>query len=208
VDPLGQPAPDSDQPQEPDRRSLPVVLQGLSTSIALHRNRRTRFVIRTRGLTRRTISTSHVALRPDLRPSSKGWVSTAWSESSTTRRRTTWRVVEINFLTGCTSVLSSERARSPADLNRKALDAERARASDSQLHPHLPARRATATIREIGGVRIVDQLVRYHLNILEKRDISAGRARSRGTTSVVDGIPVLGRVAAGQPISPKSYEGT
>jgi repressor LexA len=52
--------------------------------------------------------------------------------------------------------------------------------------------------------------VRYHLNILEKEGYLSRKSKiSRGTTSVIDGIPVLGRVAAGQPIlAEESYEGT
>ena len=66
------------------------------------------------------------------------------------------------------------------------------------------------TIREIGEAFEISSTngVRYHLNILEKGGHLSRRSRiSRGTTSVSEGIPVLGRVAAGQPIlAEASYE--
>jgi repressor LexA len=66
------------------------------------------------------------------------------------------------------------------------------------------------TIREIGEAFEISSTngVRYYLNILEKGGLLSRRSRiSRGTTSVSDGIPILGRVAAGQPIlAESSYE--
>jgi repressor LexA len=68
------------------------------------------------------------------------------------------------------------------------------------------------TIREIGEAFEIASTngVRYHLNILEKEGHLSRKSKiSRGTTTVIDGIPVLGRVAAGQPIvAEESYEGT
>jgi repressor LexA len=59
------------------------------------------------------------------------------------------------------------------------------------------------TIREIGkafGIASTNG-VRYHLDILEKAGYIQRRGRiSRGTTTSAGTIPVLGRVAAGQPI--------
>jgi repressor LexA len=67
------------------------------------------------------------------------------------------------------------------------------------------------TIREIGEAFEISSTngVRYHLSILVKEGHLSRRSRiSRGTTSVADGIPILGRVAAGQPIlAEQSYEG-
>jgi repressor LexA len=68
------------------------------------------------------------------------------------------------------------------------------------------------TIREIGkafGIASTNG-VRYHLDILEKAGYLNRRSRiSRGTTTSSDSIPVLGRVAAGQPIlAEQNYEGS
>lgn len=73
------------------------------------------------------------------------------------------------------------------------------------------------TIREIGEAFGISSTngVRYHLNLLEKaghlkrksklsRGIEAG-----GTATALGGIPILGRVAAGQPIlAEESYDGS
>jgi repressor LexA len=68
------------------------------------------------------------------------------------------------------------------------------------------------TIREIGEKFQIASTngVRYHLNILQKEGHLSRRSRiSRGTTTVTEGIPVLGRVAAGQPLfAEESFEGT
>jgi repressor LexA len=68
------------------------------------------------------------------------------------------------------------------------------------------------TIREIGEAFEINSTngVRYHLNILEKAGHLSRKSRiSRGTTTASEGIPILGRVAAGQPIlAEASYEGT
>jgi len=68
------------------------------------------------------------------------------------------------------------------------------------------------TIREIGEKFQIASTngVRYHLNILQKEGHLSRRSRiSRGTTTVTEGIPVLGRVAAGRPLlAEESYEGT
>jgi repressor LexA len=68
------------------------------------------------------------------------------------------------------------------------------------------------TIREIGkafGIASTNG-VRYHLDILEKAGYIQRRGRiSRGTTTSSGAIPVLGRVAAGQPIlAEQNYDGT
>jgi repressor LexA len=67
------------------------------------------------------------------------------------------------------------------------------------------------TIREIGEAFDISSTngVRYHLSNLVKGGHLSRKGRiSRGTTSVVDGFPILGRVAAGQPIlAEESYEG-
>jgi repressor LexA len=68
------------------------------------------------------------------------------------------------------------------------------------------------TIREIGEKFEIASTngVRYHLNILQKEGHLSRRSRiSRGTTTVTEGIPVLGRVAAGRPVlAEESFEGT
>jgi repressor LexA len=68
------------------------------------------------------------------------------------------------------------------------------------------------TIREIGEKFQIASTngVRYHLNILQKEGYLSRRSRiSRGTTTVTEGIPVLGRVAAGRPVlAEESFEGT
>ena len=68
------------------------------------------------------------------------------------------------------------------------------------------------TIREIGEAFEIASTngVRYYLNLLEKGGHLSRRSRiSRGTTTVSEGIPILGRVAAGQPIlAESSYEGS
>ena len=59
------------------------------------------------------------------------------------------------------------------------------------------------TIREIGKAFGISSTngVRYHLNILEREGRLSRQSRiSRGTTTASGSIPVLGRVAAGQPI--------
>ena len=68
------------------------------------------------------------------------------------------------------------------------------------------------TIREIGkafGIASTNG-VRYHLDLLEKAGYIQRRGRiSRGTTTSSGTIPVLGRVAAGQPIlAEQNYDGT
>jgi len=68
------------------------------------------------------------------------------------------------------------------------------------------------TIREIGkafGIASTNG-VRYHLDILEKAGHIQRRGRiSRGTTTSSGAIPVLGRVAAGQPtLAEQNYDGT
>src|SRR5438132_6090237 len=68
------------------------------------------------------------------------------------------------------------------------------------------------TIREIGkafGIASTNG-VRYHLDILERAGLLNRRSRiSRGTTTASDSIPVLGRVAAGQPIlAEQNFEGS
>lgn len=68
------------------------------------------------------------------------------------------------------------------------------------------------TIREIGkafGIASTNG-VRYHLDILERGGLLHRRSRiSRGTTTASDSIPVLGRVAAGQPIlAEQNFEGS
>jgi repressor LexA len=68
------------------------------------------------------------------------------------------------------------------------------------------------TIREIGERFQIASTngVRYHLNILQKEGHLSRRSRiSRGTTTVTEGIPVLGRVAAGKPVfAEESYQGS
>jgi repressor LexA len=68
------------------------------------------------------------------------------------------------------------------------------------------------TIREIGkAFRITSTNgVRYYLNILQKEGRLQRRSRiSRGTTTASESIPLLGRVAAGQPIlAEENYEGS
>jgi|SRR5688572_11280928 len=68
------------------------------------------------------------------------------------------------------------------------------------------------TIREIGEAFEIASTngVRYYLDMLAKAGHLSRRSRiSRGTTTAIDGIPVLGRVAAGQPIlAEESFEGT
>lgn len=68
------------------------------------------------------------------------------------------------------------------------------------------------TIREIGkafGIASTNG-VRYHLEILEKAGLLQRRSRiSRGTITPSNSIPVLGRVAAGQPIlAEQNFEGS
>lgn len=67
------------------------------------------------------------------------------------------------------------------------------------------------TIREIGkafGIASTNG-VRYHLDLLQKTGHLQRRSRiSRGTTTPSNSIPILGRVAAGQPIlAEQSFEG-
>lgn len=67
------------------------------------------------------------------------------------------------------------------------------------------------TIREIGkafGIASTNG-VRYHLDILQRAGHLQRRSRiSRGTTSPSHSIPILGRVAAGQPIlAEQNFEG-
>jgi repressor LexA len=68
------------------------------------------------------------------------------------------------------------------------------------------------TIREIGQAFEITSTngVRYYLNLLEKSGHLSRRSRiSRGTTAADEGIPILGRVAAGQPIlAEASFEGS
>jgi repressor LexA len=89
---------------------------------------------------------------------------------------------------------------------------ERARAILNYIRTFQRDKGYPPTIREIGEAFEIASTngVRYHLNILEKEGHLSRKSKiSRGTTSVVDGIPVLGRVAAGQPIlAEESYEGT
>jgi len=89
---------------------------------------------------------------------------------------------------------------------------ERARAILNYIRGFQREKGYPPTIREIGEAFEIASTngVRYHLSILEKEGYLSRKSRiSRGTTSVSDGIPVLGRVAAGQPIlAEESYEGT
>jgi len=67
------------------------------------------------------------------------------------------------------------------------------------------------TIREIGksfGISSTNG-VRYHLAILEREGRLSRRSRiSRGTTTSADVIPILGRVAAGEPVlAEQNFEG-
>jgi len=74
------------------------------------------------------------------------------------------------------------------------------------------------TIREIGEAFGISSTngVRYHLNLLEKSGhlkrkskLSRGIEASRGAAATMTGIPILGRVAAGQPIlAEESYDGS
>ena len=68
------------------------------------------------------------------------------------------------------------------------------------------------TIREIGKAFHITSTngVRYYLNILQKEGRLQRRSRiSRGTTTASESIPLLGRVAAGQPIlAEQNFEGT
>ena len=74
------------------------------------------------------------------------------------------------------------------------------------------------TIREIGKAFSIASTngVRFHLHKLEKQGllkrsgkISRGIESMRAVTPITGGIPILGRVAAGQPISAdQSYDGT
>ncbi len=89
---------------------------------------------------------------------------------------------------------------------------ERARAILNYIRGFQRDKGYPPTIREIGEAFEIASTngVRYHLSILEKEGYLSRKSRiSRGTTSVADGIPVLGRVAAGQPIlAEESFEGT
>jgi repressor LexA len=89
---------------------------------------------------------------------------------------------------------------------------ERARAILNYIRSFQRDKGYPPTIREIGEAFEIASTngVRYHLNILEKEGYLSRKSKiSRGTTTVSDGIPVLGRVAAGQPIlAEESYEGT
>lgn len=88
---------------------------------------------------------------------------------------------------------------------------ERARAILNYIRSFQRDKGYPPTIREIGEAFEIASTngVRYHLGILEKEGYLSRKSRiSRGTTSVTDGIPVLGRVAAGQPtLAEESYEG-
>jgi|SRR6185295_4572429 len=68
------------------------------------------------------------------------------------------------------------------------------------------------TIREIGKAFHITSTngVRYYLNILQKEGRLQRRSRiSRGTTTASESIPLLGRVAAGQPIlAEQNFEGS
>jgi repressor LexA len=68
------------------------------------------------------------------------------------------------------------------------------------------------TIREIGKAFAITSTngVRYHLNILEREGHLSRRSRiSRGTTTTAGSVPLLGRVAAGQPIlAEQNFEGS
>ena len=68
------------------------------------------------------------------------------------------------------------------------------------------------TIREIGKAFAISSTngVRYHLNILEREGRLSRRSRiSRGTTTPSGSIPLLGRVAAGQPIlAEQNFDGS
>ena len=68
------------------------------------------------------------------------------------------------------------------------------------------------TIREIGKAFHITSTngVRYYLTILEKAGRLSRRSRiSRGTTTTADTIPLLGRVAAGEPIlAEQNFEGS
>lgn len=68
------------------------------------------------------------------------------------------------------------------------------------------------TIREIGKAFHITSTngVRYYLNILQKEGRLQRRSRiSRGTTTASEAIPLLGRVAAGQPIlAEQNFEGS
>lgn len=89
---------------------------------------------------------------------------------------------------------------------------ERARAILNYIRSFQREKGYPPTIREIGEAFEIHSTngVRYHLSILEKGGYLNRRSRiSRGTTTVSEGIPVLGRVAAGQPIlAEESYEGS
>jgi len=68
------------------------------------------------------------------------------------------------------------------------------------------------TIREIGKAFEISSTngVRYYLGILEKEGhLSRRPGISRGTTTATESIPLLGRVAAGEPIlAEQNFEGT
>ena len=94
---------------------------------------------------------------------------------------------------------------------------ERAREIHSFIQRFRRDRGSSPTIREIGekfGISSTNG-VRYYLNLLEKagyirrdRKISRGIGPS-GASPLASGIPVLGRVAAGQPITAEeNYEGS
>src|SRR5262249_43017299 len=142
-------------------------------------------------------------------------VSTSWTRSSHQRRRSrSRRSLDID-LDGCTCVhyiahvpgpLRTYNFEEPMILN------ERARAILNYIRSFQREKGYPPTIREIGEAFEIHSTngVRYHLSILEKGGYLNRRSRiSRGTTTVSEGIPVLGRVAAGQPIlAEESYEGS